>query len=198
MAKLHKLSEIAAGKDKNIIKRGEISCNTILYLAKIVLLMRSLHSKVICIILYITWWMMKYLGASCLFRKFMLNFAAKREYMELTKQDRRVLKDIIRIGILRRCEEWLAETSALISKEYVDDENAFDRCLEVTKRSRDFFKEAMRREDYYRNTMIELGIENLLFEGYLTDADFVGCREELRTYILERHQQLKNMRVEEQ
>ena len=66
--------------------------------------------------------------------------------MELTKQDRRVLKDIIRIGILRRCEEWLAETSALISKEYVDDENAFDRCLEVTKRSRDFFKEAMRRD----------------------------------------------------
>ena len=118
--------------------------------------------------------------------------------MELTKQDRRVLKDIIRIGILRRCEEWLAETSALISKEYVDDENAFDRCMEVTKRSRDFFKEAMSREDYYRNTMIELGIENLLFEGYLTEADFAGCREELRAYILGRHQQFKNIRVEEQ
>ena len=102
--------------------------------------------------------------------------------MELTKQDRRVLKDIIRIGILRRCEEWLAETSALINKVYTDDENAFDRCMNVTKRSRDFFKEAMSREDYYRNTMIELGIENLLFEGYLTEADFVGCREELRTF----------------
>ena len=118
--------------------------------------------------------------------------------MELTKQDKRVLKDIIRIGILRRCEEWLTETSALISKEYVDDENAFDRCMEVTKRSRDFFKEAMRREDYYRNSMIELGIENLLFEGYLSEADLVGCREELRTYILERHQQLKKMHVEAQ
>lgn len=130
--------------------------------------------------------------------KLMLNFASKKDYMELTKQDRRVLKDIIRIGILRRCEEWLAETSKLISKEYIDDENAFDRCMKVTKRSRDFFKEAMRREDYYRNTMIELGIENLLFEGYLSEADFAGCREELRTYILERHQQFKNMRVEEQ
>ena len=97
--------------------------------------------------------------------------------MELTKQDKRVLKDIIRIGILRRCEEWLAETSTFINKEYVDDENAFDRCMEVTKLSRDFFKEAMSREDYYRNTMIELGIENLLFEGYLTEADFIGCRE---------------------
>lgn len=61
--------------------------------------------------------MMNYLGASCLFCKFMLNFAAKRIDMELTKQDRRVLKDIIRIGILRRCEEWLTETSTLISKE---------------------------------------------------------------------------------
>ena len=139
-----------------------------------------------------------FLGASYFFLQFYSYLCSKKEYMELTKQDRRLLKGIIRIGILRRCEEWLAETSALISKEYVDDENAFDRCMEVTKRSRDFFKEAMRREDYYRNTMIELGIENLLFEGYLTDADFVGCREELRTYILERHQQLKNMRVEEQ
>ena len=123
---------------------------------------------------------------------------SKKAYMELTKQDRRVLKDIIRIGILRRCEEWLTETSTLINKEYVDDENAFERCMEVTKRSRDFFKEAMRREDYYRNTMIELGIENLLFEGYLTETDFVKCREELRSYILERHQQLKNMRLEKQ
>lgn len=130
--------------------------------------------------------------------KLMLNFASKKDYMELTKQDRRVLKDIIRIGILRRCEEWLAETSKLISKEYIDDENAFDRCMGVTKRSRDFFKEAMRREDYYRNTMIELGIENLFFEGYLTEADFIECREELRAYILERHQQFKNMRLEEQ
>ena len=79
--------------------------------------------------------------------------------------------------------------STFINKEYVDDENAFDRCMEVTKRSRDFFKEAMSREDYYRNTMIELSIENLLFEGYLSESVFAGCREELRTYILEGHQQ---------
>ena len=111
--------------------------------------------------------------------------------MELTKQDRRVLKDIIRVGILRRCEEWLHETSALINKEYEGEENAFVRCMEVTKHSRDFFKEAMRREDFYRNTMMELGIENLLFEGYLTEKDFKDCREELRDYILSRHQELK-------
>lgn len=109
--------------------------------------------------------------------------------MELTKADKRELKDIIQRGILRRCEEWLKDTSELISKEYGDDENAFDRCMEVMKRSRDYFKEAMLREDYYRNTMIEIGVESLLIEGYLTEQDFTECREELRTSILERYHQ---------
>ena len=108
--------------------------------------------------------------------------------MELTKADKRQLKDIIRRGILRRCEEWLKETSELISKEYGEDENAFDRCMEVTKRSRDYFKEAMGREDYYRNNMIEIGAKILLSEGYLTEQDFEECREDLRSNILERHQ----------
>ena len=55
--------------------------------------------------------------------------------MELSKTDKRQMKDIIRQGILRRCEEWLKETSELINKEYDKEENAFDRCMEVTKRS---------------------------------------------------------------
>ncbi|MBR5394215.1 MAG: hypothetical protein IK144_03910 [Bacteroidaceae bacterium] len=103
--------------------------------------------------------------------------------MELTKADKRQLKDIIRRGILRRCEEWLKETSELINKEYGDDENAFDRCMEVTKRSRDYFKEAMRREDYYRNTMMLSGTGVLLAEGYLTLEDIKDCREEVQTSI---------------
>ena len=103
--------------------------------------------------------------------------------MELTKADKRQLKDIIRRGILRRCEEWLKETSELISKEYGDDENAFDRCMEVTKRSRDYFKEAMQREDYYRNTMMLSGTGVLLAEGYLTLEDIKDCREEVQTSI---------------
>ena len=49
--------------------------------------------------------------------------------MELTKADKRQLKDIIRRGILRRCEEWLKEMSELINKEYSDDENAFRRLI---------------------------------------------------------------------
>ncbi|MCR5043306.1 MAG: hypothetical protein K6A93_04105 [Bacteroidaceae bacterium] len=107
--------------------------------------------------------------------------------MELTKQDLKTLKGLIRIGILRRCKEWLAETSSLINKEFGEDENAFDRCMEVTKRSKHYFKEAMARENFYRNSFIEIGIENLLNEGYLTEEDFSECRKELSDYILSRH-----------
>ena len=103
--------------------------------------------------------------------------------MELTKADKRQLKDIIQRGILRRCEEWLKETSELINKEYGDDENAFDRCMEVTKRSRDYFKEVMLREDYYRNTIMLSGAGVLLAEGYLTLEDIKECREEVQTSI---------------
>ena len=106
--------------------------------------------------------------------------------MELTKADKRQLKDIIRRGILRRCEEWLKDTSELINKEYGDDENAFDRCMELTKRSRDYFKEAMQREDYYRNTMIELGVYVLLKEGYLTFDDLSELRPEVQSDIKQR------------
>lgn len=106
--------------------------------------------------------------------------------MELTKADKRQLKDIIRRGILRRCEEWLKETSELICKPYDDDENAFDRCMEVTKRSRDYYKEAMEREDYYRNTMIELGVYVLLREGYLSFDDLSELRPEVQSDIKQR------------
>ena len=74
--------------------------------------------------------------------------------MELSKEDKRQLQSIIRKGILRRCEEWLKETASLINKEYDGDENAFDRCMEITKRSHNYYKEAMRREDYYRNSSL--------------------------------------------
>ena len=59
--------------------------------------------------------------------------------MELTKADKRQLQEVIRKGILRRCEEWLKEAAALINRQYEGEENAFDRCMEVTKRSRDYY-----------------------------------------------------------
>ena len=103
--------------------------------------------------------------------------------MELTKSDKRQLKEVIKRGILRRCEEWLKETKTLIEKDYDSDENAFDRCMEVTKRSRDYFKEAMRREDYYRNTMMLSGTGVLLAEGYLTMDDLADLRPEVQAAI---------------
>ena len=103
--------------------------------------------------------------------------------MELTKSDKRQLKDIIQRGILRRCEEWLKETSELINREYDKDENAFDRCMEVTKRSHKYFKEAMELEDFYRNTMLLNGAGVLLAEGYLTLEDIEECREEVQAAI---------------
>jgi uncharacterized protein YggL (DUF469 family) len=55
--------------------------------------------------------------------------------------------------------------------------------MKVTKRSRDYFKEAMRREDYYRNTMMLSGTAALLAEGYLTLDDIKECREEVQAAI---------------
>ena len=99
----------------------------------------------------------------------------------LTKQDKRQLTAIIRKGNLKRYKEWLEEMSELINKPYKDgEENEFDRCMEVTKASRDFDKEAMTREDYYRNTMLTMGVMNLLADGYLDMQDLEGLRPELR------------------
>ena len=98
--------------------------------------------------------------------------------MELTKTDKKQLTDIIRQGILRRCEEWLKETADIINKDY-GEENAFDRCMEVTKRSRDYHKEVIARENYYRNTMLLPGAAELLSSGYLTADDFKEVRPEV-------------------
>lgn len=103
--------------------------------------------------------------------------------MELTKTDKAQLKGIIKRGNLRRCEQWLKETSQLINKEYDDQENAFDRCMEITKRSRDFYIEAMQREIYYSNSMMLAGVGVLLADGYLTSDDLAECRDEVQAAI---------------
>ena len=103
--------------------------------------------------------------------------------MELSKEDKRQLQSIIRKGILRRCEEWLKETATLINKEYDGDENAFDRCMEITKRSHNYYKEAMRREDYYRNSMLLSGAGELLANGYISMDDIKDCSPEVQAAI---------------
>ena len=104
--------------------------------------------------------------------------------MELNKTDRAQLKEIIKKGILKLCMEWLEQTDKLINKEYDNQENAFDRCMEITLRSRNFYKEAMRREDYYRTSQLITGASNLLIDGYLTEDDFMECEEEIKNRVL--------------
>ena len=103
--------------------------------------------------------------------------------MELTKADMAQLKGLIKRGILRRCKQWLKETSQFINEEYDEQENAFDRCMEIAKRSRDFYKEAMQREDYYNNSMMLSGARVLLAEGYLLTEDIAECRGEVQAAI---------------
>ena len=58
--------------------------------------------------------------------------------MELTKADKRQLHDLVKRGVLRRCE------------------------------------------DYYRNSMLLMGVNELLTNGYLTIDDFKDCRPEIQ------------------
>ena len=55
--------------------------------------------------------------------------------------------------------------------------------MEVTKRSRDYYKEAVRCEDYYRNTMLLSGAGELLANGYITMDDIGVCRSEVQAAI---------------
>lgn len=103
--------------------------------------------------------------------------------MELTKTDKAQLKEIIKKGILKLCMEWLEQTDKLINKEYDNQENAFDRCMEIAKRSSDFYKEAMKREKYYRTQMMLSGVAALLAQGYISMDDIADCREEIKSTI---------------
>lgn len=71
--------------------------------------------------------------------------------LEFSKAERKIAKEKIKIGILRRHQEWQNEIAALINSPYPDDSNAFDRSMEITKRARDFYKEAMRMEEFFIN-----------------------------------------------
>ena len=93
------------------------------------------------------------------------------------------LKEIIKKGILKLCMEWLEQTDKLINKEFNNQENAFDRCMEIAKRSSDFYKEAMKRENYYRTQMMLSGAAALLAQGYISMDDIADCREEIKSTI---------------
>lgn len=41
----------------------------------------------------------------------------------------------------------------------------------------------MRREEYYRNSMLLMGVDELLTNGYLTIDDFKDCRREIQERV---------------
>lgn len=103
--------------------------------------------------------------------------------MELTKQQKKELKELIKIGINRGCQKWLDETVALIQKPY-DGDNPWDRSMQITKRSRDYFKETMRREDsFYRNDWLLFSVAALLNEGNLTIEDIQPFGEDITAAV---------------
>lgn len=102
--------------------------------------------------------------------------------IELTKGERRAVKDLIRIGILRRHAQWQSQLKELLDSP-IDDGNEFDRSMEITKRARDFLKEAMRMEEYYRNSLLLGGIATLYHDGYLNDNDIASLPDELQDKI---------------
>lgn len=99
---------------------------------------------------------------------------------ELTKSEKRIAKDIIRRGILRRHAQWQQELRVLLDKPLPEGSNEFDRSLEITNIARNFYKEAMKMEDYYRNNLMASGLANLYEDNHITDDDIAELPEDIR------------------
>lgn len=103
-----------------------------------------------------------------------------------TKDERVPLKNLLKVGILRRHAEWQEELKALLEAPFTEDENEFSRSVKITDMARKFYKEAMNMEDFYRSSWIEIGIISLIRGGYLSIEELSELPEELQTYFQER------------
>ncbi len=92
-------------------------------------------------------------------------------------------KDIIRRGILHRHTQWQEELRKLLDKPLSEKCNEYDRSMQITDKSRKFYKEAMEMEDYYRNTMLLEGLANLYYRKYITDEDLSNLSDEVKQAI---------------
>lgn len=95
------------------------------------------------------------------------------------------MKELLRKGILKRHAQWQSELREMLDRPF-DDEigNEFDRSMAITDMARKFYKEAMQMEDYYRNSMLIIGLLNLLHDGYITGEDIAILPEDLRERLL--------------
>lgn len=62
-------------------------------------------------------------------------------------------------------------------------DNEFSISMDVTKSSKDFFKEAIKMEDYYRTRWIEFGLRYLYYNHYLTDEEISVLPPEIISFI---------------
>lgn len=108
-----------------------------------------------------------------------------------SKEERKIAKEILKKGILSYHRNWQNALVALIQSPYTEDENAFSRSMEITKRAKDFYKEAMRLENLYDKTLLASGIAMLLSEGYIVESDLKGLPDETQKHLLYKASKMK-------
>lgn len=91
---------------------------------------------------------------------------------ELTKEQYRIAKDILKIGILRRHEQWQRDLSILLNRPF-DDEigNAYDRSMAITKMSHEWSKETNKMEYWYNKQSVIEAIRWLTKEKFISQQE---------------------------
>lgn len=101
-----------------------------------------------------------------------------------SKEERKIAKEILKKGILSYHQNWQDGIAALIQSPYSEDENAYSRSLEITQRAKDFYKEAMRLENFYDKTLLASGIAMFLADGNLKEEDLNELPTETQKHLL--------------
>lgn len=106
--------------------------------------------------------------------------------IELTKAEKKLAKELIKKGILKRHAEWHREIRELLDRPFDDEiRNEFGKSMILTDKARKFFKEAMWMEDFYRRQRLVFGLRELFQEGYLTAEDVAVLPDDLRERVTE-------------
>ena len=103
--------------------------------------------------------------------------------LDFTKEEKKEAKELLKKGILKCHAEWLRGLKELLDSPFEEGSNEFERTMDITKRSRDFYKEAMRMEDYYNSSKIFFGILNLYNDGYLIEEEISTLPERIQQAI---------------
>lgn len=94
---------------------------------------------------------------------------------EFTKSEKQAAVNLIRRGILHRHAQWHQELRKVLGEEA----NEFDKSMEITKMARDFYKEAMDMENFYRTSNLIIGIAALFRDGHILSEDIDSLPEKV-------------------